>query len=407
MKDWSDEKAELTVDVGSGWMSRYEFEGLETGSIIRAETEAGTGSVARVNGNFFAQAAVTATEAPSGSEAERWLCAAIGDLEETQDLRARPARGDSATELLPFCVRVGTVSLRMADLDGTGPLSLINLNRPFSSDEDAELIVAGKRAAVGKVVVIGENMGMRITGLFYTTAKSSFPRTTGSVLAAGYAAERVKDYDFRMPDRFTNRAIMKTREIHLEFLRGYQSRFPEFGSWKLALVDQLNYGEWLDDVRRPTGCVISFRPAERQREYRKEQICRLPDTFLIEDMNQTGRFSETQANAFREWAGTHLKNETALPFQIALDRKAAILAERDPGLEIALACLRNGWFRIADLRVGQAAGAGASVRGTEPLFPENRYGMILLTRFESDSGGALDIVYPEGLLDPYLPALGR
>ena len=93
-------------------------------------------------------------------------------------------------------------------------------------------MIVGKTVAYGKVTVIGENMGLRITAMLVEAPHDSFPRTTGSALAPGYTAEIVKDYNFRMPDRFTKRAIMRTADIHLDFIRGWQSRFPELTGWK-------------------------------------------------------------------------------------------------------------------------------------------------------------------------------
>jgi flagellar motor switch/type III secretory pathway protein FliN len=250
MKEWINEEAVLTVDVGTGWISRYEAEGLAAGSIVRSSAEAGNPCIVRVNGGFFAQGSVAVVDG-AGEPPTALLGAFLESFDEPENVFPRPARGDEAIELLPFALRLNAVRLPFSSLEGAGIMSFVNLDRCADGGTDAELILAGIAVAEGKVVVIGENMGLRVTRLLFESPRGNFPRTTGSVLSALYNAESVKNYNFRMPDCFTKRAIQRTQEIHLEFLRGYESRFPGSGGWKLDLVDQLNYGEWLDDGARP------------------------------------------------------------------------------------------------------------------------------------------------------------
>lgn len=405
MKEWTDEQAALTVDVGTGWIARYEFEGLTVGSVIRSSLEAGMNSTARLNGEFFAGVSVIAV---TDSQKE-FLGAFISSFEETENMMPGPARGDEATELLPFAVRMCNIHIKMSDLDGVGLCSVISFDRKISEENDAELIVAGIAVAKGKVVVIGENMGLRVTELLCKMPRGSLPRTTGSALAQNYSAEKIKDYNFRMPDCFTKRAIMRAETIHREFLRGYQSRFPETGEWKLDFVDQLNYGEWLDDKAKPAGQFLSFRPAVRKRNYAKEDISHLPKKFLIEESTAAFPFNGDCITGLRDWAARLLEKIEALPFQIAFGSQSKTVLEKDPGFDIGLAYLRNGWFAVGDIRIGLASGAESTGISSTPCACEERerWGMILLARFSTAAGEKMDIVYPEDLLSPYLTALGR
>lgn len=405
MKEWTDEQAALTVDVGTGWIARYEFEGLTVGSVIRSTLEAGMNSTARLNGEFFACVSVIVV----ADSQKEFLGAFISNFEETENMRPGPARGDEATELLPFAVRMCSIQIKMRDLDGTGLYSVINFDSKISEENDAELIVAGIAVAKGKVVVIGENMGLRVTELLCKMPQGSLPRMTGSVFPLNYSAEKIKNYNFRMPDCFTKRAIMRAETIHREFLRGYQSRFPETGEWKLDFIDQLNYGEWLDDKAKPAGQFLSFRPAVRRRDYVKEGISRLPKKFLVEASAAAFPFSGNCITGLRDWAARLLEKTEALPFQIALGPQSKTVLEKDPGFDIGLACLRNGWFALGDIRIGSASSAESAVISTTPCACEarNRWGMILLARFSTVLGEKMDIVYPEDLLSPFLSALGR
>jgi len=401
MKEWKDEEAVLTVDTGTGWISRYEFGELKAGSVIRSATEAGTGCSISLNGDFFAQGSINVV-------GDR-LCAWIDSLEESETVAISPCRGDRSTELLRFAIRSGTVSVRMSALEGVGVRSLINLDCPVSAESDAELVIAGKIVARGKVTVIGENMGLRVTEMLVEAPHDSFPRTTGSALAGGYTAELIKDYNFYMPDRFTKRAIVRTGEIHLDFIRGLQSCFPELTGWKLSYVDQLNYGEWIDDRSRPEAMFVSFRPAQRSREYERENGGTVPDTLVVESSNARYPVSDAEKRNIASWISDRPEKRASLPYRIALDVRTAEILDKDEKIDIALACLRSGWLSTADLRIGRASGAEEAVimRELPALTERERWSMILVARLESQSGGKIDIVYPEDLVDPWLPALGR
>jgi len=401
MKEWKDEEAVLTIDIGTGWLSRYEFGELKTGSVIRSATEAGTGCVISLNGDYFAHGSVSVL-------GDR-LCAWIDSLEQSETGAMCPCRGDKATELLRFAIRSGRACVPMSALEGVGVGSLINLDCPVSADSDADLVIAGKVAARGKVTVIGENMGLRVTGMLVEASHDSFPRTTGAALASGYTAEIVKDYNFYMPDRFTKRAIIRAGEIHLDFIRGWQARFPELTGWKLTYVDQLNYGEWIDDRSRPDAMFVSFRPANRTRAYEREKGGTVPDTLVVESAGARYPVNEAEKSDIASWLTSRLEKRASLPYRIALDARTAELIGRDENSDITLACLRSGWLSTADLRIGRASGADAALITRELLAPaeRERWGMILVARLESEGGGKVDIVYPEDLVDPYLPLLGR
>ena len=408
MKEWSHEEAVLTVDIGAGWISRYEFEGLSEGCVIRSLAEAGTLAVARLNGDFFARVSVNILDI-SGSSSQARFGATLESLDAVENVILQPVRGDEATELLPFAIRIGSVTVPMGTLEGAGVFSLVNLDRKVDGEADADLILSGITVATGKVVVIGENLGIRITQILCKPPQGNFPRTTGSVLAPLYDSEPVKNFNFRMPDCFTKKAIMRTQDIHLNFLRGYQSRFPESGTWQLTCVDQLNYGEWLDDGACAKSTFLSFRPAERVREYQRDKTFCLPKTFLIEAVNASIPLDGPCIEGMREWARRRVEKVSVLPFQIAFDTTSAVLLQKDPLFEVGLACLRNSWLGAADLRIGLSAGADPAVVSKLPVPCDEagRWNMILVATFTSDCGGTIDIVYSESLLEPFLPALGR
>jgi flagellar motor switch/type III secretory pathway protein FliN len=411
MKAWIDEERPFTVDVGTGWISRYELERLTAGSVVRAQTEAGSACLVRYAGDFFAQGSVLvldgAVSESSGVASGSVFCVSLDSFDEAENLSPRPQRGDLAGELLPFAVRIGSVPLSPGALAEAGLRSVVHLDRPCDSDADAELVVAGTAVAEGKVSVIGENLGIRIVRFLRGLPSGSFPRTTGAALAPGYRGETVKDFNFRMPDRFTRRAIERSKLIHLDFLRIWQARFPECSGWTVSLVDQLNYGEWIDDNGRPGGPVIAFAGAELSRDYERETSGLMPGKIFVESPGAAHHLSPSAIGSLERWIRANVAPRAAPPYLIAFD--PATGGRIDGDFAEGLACLRSAWLSVADLRIGRASGAAPAERLPTPPVREDcdSRGMILLVRLENAEGGRIDIVYPESRIDSFLPALGR
>ena len=63
-------------------------------------------------------------------------------------------------------VRVGHATLRVADLFALRAGSLLKLDRLV--DEPVEVLLNGKVVAVGQLAVLGEHLGVRVTGILNT-----------------------------------------------------------------------------------------------------------------------------------------------------------------------------------------------------------------------------------------------
>ena len=135
----------------------------------------------------------------------------------------------------------------------------------------------------------------------------------------------------------------------------------------------------------------------------------MPDALVVESSNARYPLTDSEKSDISSWIASRLEKRASLPCRIAVDARTAELFGRDENSDISLACLRNSWLAVADPRIGRAAGADAAVLTRElPATSEReRWSMILVVRLESENGGKIDIVYPEDLIDPILPALGR
>lgn len=64
---------------------------------------------------------------------------------------------------VPVVVRVGERAMRLADVAGLAPGSIIEL--PKRADDELDLMINNKQIGFGHAVKVGENFGIRITYL--------------------------------------------------------------------------------------------------------------------------------------------------------------------------------------------------------------------------------------------------
>jgi hypothetical protein len=386
----------LTADIGSGWISRCDAGVLESGDLVTADEEAGFPQRLKLNGDYLCEASLRV----AGDR----LFARIERFEPETAPKPSPERGDEATELLPFAIRLASIEVEIGALSGLGRLSFVDLDKPLSSGDDAELLVAGIPLASGKVVVVGERFGLRVTRRLVDPFDEPEMRTTGVVLGRRRQAEGVKDYDFRMPDCFTRRGIKKAEAIHLEFLRTLADRLPAAAELRLELVDQLAYFEWAGE--RLSGergyALLETRPTRARPSESSADGIELPPKLLLRPASAAGALDPALVDSLRADAERRAAPGGSRPVIAALDAPMRALLGDDGGLAVTAACLRNGWKRVADLRLAPPAGFLDDVPGDEAAF---RGEMILLVRIANPGGGALDLVYPLRSLDACFRAL--
>jgi Flagellar motor switch/type III secretory pathway protein len=393
MRDFGSSVAAIALELGGGWLSRYELSRLEPGAVVRSDTDAGSAQRLMMNGGYLCEASVVV-----GGDR---LLARIERLEPEVPPEPSPERGDEATELLPFVIRMGTIEIALSELEGLGELSFIDFAKSLGEREDAELLACGLAVAAGKIVVIDERLGIRITRLLASGFGAAEPRTTGALLGRGYSAEPVKDYDFRRPDCFTKRGIDRSREAQLEFLRALQSMLPAAAGYRLALVDQLCYDEWLRE-QPASGRSYRLLPASPLR-VAERGVGRLPAKLVVGPSGSS--LPEGVLDALKGYAEQRLQIMAAYnrPIIVALGGAARNFAEEDPGLRVFGSCLRSGWKRAADLRFGPAT-ERETPPGDDVAY---RNEMILYVKFEGPGEGLCEIVYPIRALEARFAALNR
>jgi hypothetical protein len=227
------------------------------------------------------------------------------------------------------------------------------------------------------------------------------------------STRRVKDYDFRRPDKFTKIAIDNIHDTHCLFLRNLRVRMPEIASGlpadpSQAASDQCTFEEslhWMAQagrfslfaaenvgMRRPDRePVAGGRFAARRKALLEEEGTLHPVTpevrKLIDEWKNTRDYLNRQPVLIYHREGT--------PVQAALGR--------DDAQEALLSCLRGGWKNLVDLNLRPMPADDPFAE--KPWIPPQE--MVIIVSFNGTDGkAAMVIVYPFLTLEPLLGILG-
>jgi flagellar motor switch/type III secretory pathway protein FliN len=402
MNDFFSIKGLLTASIGDGFLSSFEASTLKPGDIIRTTRLAGTPSIILFNGTPLCPCEVVVIGGGNGKET-------FGVRVINRGPRVPPAEGpgarDDLIEILPTVVSLGSIRVSLAELKNVAPDTIISLGKPFSTDEDAELLVAGIPVARGKVVVLDEEMGIRITSIAGTRFTETNVRSSGFLFEQGVGIT-AKDYDFRRPDKFAKAAIMRMANIHGLFARNVKARVPAIapllsGSVYPSSVDQLTIGELRDDLKQKGGYsyfVAEIAPvrASAGTERPTEGSVARAKPFLEE---------EGTAHPLPERTRGHIEEyRTKKPYltrsPIYFFYKDTVIAD---AREALLACLRGAWKNLADLNIRLVADDDPLAK--VEIVTDNE--MVCIATFEGkDKQVDLCVAYTFFTLEPYLGLLG-
>lgn len=400
MKNLDTEKGNLEFVLGTGWLSRHEASRLKAGLFVRTTRTAGTGYEIRFNGERIADASALALDGAPGGGRPRVLWAQIQGLERESLLQPEPSRGEDLMELLPFSVVLGSAAAGVEDLSGLGRTSVVDLGIEAADAQEATLFVAGMRAARGIVSVIGENMGLRITSVEASFGEKVPFRTTGNLVDPSRFTEKLKDYNFRMPDCFTRVQLETFASIHSDFLRSLSALIPTGASKgplaqaRLSLVDQLNFTEFVEmladgETVVAAPCTQSSRPRVAESSRPKKPLIRLGPV--------ASEGNDRDALAC-------VRNEQERPMGGAVLAAGTVLDAEADGI---FAALRDAWKGYGALSPfpGKYLQHSASKGAADYSAWAGEYEMIALACFDLGSAGTLRLAYPLRAIEGVLKAL--
>jgi hypothetical protein len=317
-----------------------------------------------------------------------------------------PCRKDDIGELVPFLLSLGSIRVSLAELAGVCRHSVISLGRLWSEESGADLIVAGLPLARGRVVVVDEEMGLRVTQMLGSPCESPIVGSSGYLLdrevGDGFAIE---DYDFRRPDRFTREQIKRIHDIHVLALRNLRARLPQLAAQladesQPSRVDQCTLGEALSSSGLRERVVVvnrSWRPSTGAPAPWGPLPVRL---ILEEEGSEHPVASQTRARLEQVVREAKMMNRGLLFLAHGQDAAVRDVLADPAGLPTFLACLRDAWRNVVDLNLAVSVapeGEGSHLADHE---------MVVLVIFGGRGGRpAMAVIYPYGMLEPFLGVL--
>ena len=348
MNNFFKTKGELTVSIGEGYLSSFEASILKKGDIVKTSHLAGIPCNVFYNGNFICQAEIVILSDVFGI---RVVDMAPATLQEPV-----LSNSDDVVEILPTMVKLGSVQLSIDELQDISTGSIISLGKPFSTDEDVELIIAGIPIAKGKAIVYCENFGIRITQMFDNHYSENNVRTTGFVVDKDLS--RVKDYDFKRPDNFTRNAIIKIKDIHDLFIKNLKIRRNEFADHTVEHIDQCTFKEALNEFSKKINienCKFTLiqnvpwnRKYENTQQVKKNNL-NIGFKKILEEENTKHPLNKKTLDFIENFKpnGSIFQKPVYI-----ISRKNPIMneiTENEQELKYTISCLRSGWKNFVDL----------------------------------------------------------
>jgi flagellar motor switch/type III secretory pathway protein FliN len=404
MSDFFHKRGTLTVVIGQGWLSSFEVGSLKVGDVVRTGQIAGRPAMIRYNGCEMGPCEVVIIGDLFGAR--------VTGTEPLCDAVPVPGTRDDLAELLPTEVVLGSIEVSPEELHGVGRNTIVSLGTPFSESADAELRAAGMPLARGKVVVIEEEMGIRIAEVLARPSMEADIRASGFLLDPN-TRRRVKDYDFRRPDKFTKIAIDNIHDTHILFLRNLGVRLPDIAASlpsgpAQAATDQCTFEEsqhWMAAAGRFTLFAAENLGARRPEHDPTDGSRWAARGKALLEENGTAHPVAPESRRFideLENVRDYVNRQPVLIYHRAGTAVSEAL-RRGGTPEALLACLRGGWKNLVDLNLKPVPADDPFAR--EPWIPA--HDMVILVSFDAPDGKpALVIVYPYLTLEPLMGVLG-
>jgi flagellar motor switch/type III secretory pathway protein FliN len=402
MSDFFHKKGTLTVVIGQGWLSSFEAGTLKAGDVVRTGQLAGRPALIRYNGCEMGPCEVVIVGDLFGVR--------VSGTEPLGEVVPVPGTRDDLAELLPTEVVLGSIVLTPDELRGVGRNTIVSLGKPFGDAADAELWAAGMPLARGKVVVIEEEMGIRVTEALARPSAEAEIRASGFVLDP-QSRRRVKDYDFKRPDKFTKAAIDNIHDTHCLFLRNLRVRLPDVAGALAdqpfpATVDQCTFAEALQEQAGAFDLFAAENLGTRRSDRGEADGSRWAarGKALLEEAGTAHPVAAESRKFIDELASVrdYINRQPVLIYH----RKGTAIAAAmtGPGArEALLACLRGGWKNLVELNLQPTPADDPFA--AKPWINGNE--MVVTVSFNGTDGKpALVIVYPYLTLEPLLGVLG-
>ena len=401
MKNMFTDVGTLSLSIGEGYLSAYEVSILKPGDTVLTEKLAAEGFSVFFNGHFVFSGEVVILDHTFGIRVTS-LLPPQGGIEV-------PGNSDDAVEMLPFQVRLGEIPVRLSDLVGVRAGTIINLDAPYSEEEDATLFVSGFAVARGKVGATYENMSLRITrvdGGPHQLDRLEV-RSSGSLLERDFVTKFTKNYNFKRPDKFSRNAIDRMVQIHDLFVRNLRLKHQLFDDYRIE-ADQMTFGEMFEGIagKELHFLLLKNMPWPRggaQEEDAQALAGTAPPAVLVEPENPSRPVSDGSKEFIQKVAsGEGRQMMTGVFVCLAADAPVSALAENDDMRAFLLASLRGAWKNIVSVNVQLST--QTDIPEDIKLMNDNEMVLTLSALSKQDEVLML-LVYPYLTLHPYVRIL--
>lgn len=400
MKNIFTEKGEFSVSIGKGYISAFEASVLKEGDILRSDQIAGNGMTASFNGEFLCRGQIAIID--------DLFCFRVTETEQPVSRPEVLSNTDDIVEMLPFEMRLAGISLSIEQLKGISCGSIINLDKKYGTDEDVELYVAGQPFAIGRTSVVGENMAIRITGIFGHNYREDNVRTSGYIINEN--RDRVKDYNYTMPDWFTKESLENIGIVHDLFLKNLKIRVPELSGLKVRHVDQCTFQEaieWLENTISLKECSLLYIGqttwSHRGEDLQSSRASRFSRTgkHMLEADNSKNRLSGSAIKAIDSYFETNTKGiylERPVFITVPNTESMQKLISTSSELQYFSSCLRSGWKKFSDFSFSEMKVYPSPDGPAGNL----KHDMVAVAAARDDKENFIYFIYPLFTLEPIL-----
>jgi flagellar motor switch/type III secretory pathway protein FliN len=240
MNDFFNQKGNVRIILGKGYISLYEASNLKEGDVIKVSRYAGQSSLLYFNNEFLCYGDIIVLSDYFGFRVTKF---------DSEPVRESAGIKDHIVEVLPAEIQLDSIQFSLNELRGITVDSIIGLEKKYDKEKNVELIAAGIHLAAGKLVIIRENLGIKITEIYNQNKLKVGIRTSDFKVNEDLINFPIKDYDFRQPDKFTWETFVRVKEIHKLFIENLKLAIPDIKNINILSSDQMTFDEIFDHIK--------------------------------------------------------------------------------------------------------------------------------------------------------------
>ena len=411
MEKYLDKEGELSVIMVKGFISLYESCNLKKGDVIQLSTIQSNPLSLYFNGIFLGKGEVVILGkfvSKFDSNIER-LGIRLYDLNDHDTTNTFPGAMDKLLDIVPVYLELDKIQISLNDLKGLGVPSFIGLEKEYNKEEDVELLAAGQPIAYGKLIVVNDNFGIRITKVYYKNNPDIPFRSSGSIIDVNSGDYAIRDWNFKRPDKFSRNQILSIKNIHNVFVNNLKLLIPDIKKYKVERIDQIVFCEIYDEIKT-NHAYITFRNETRPMAVSSMDVVKLKSKKDIPKYYIQQKRSKFKPPCYliehlKKISNKEIKVRWESLILLAIYKKShlAKLNTENKINKSILESLQNAWKTIGNINFRLKSMLESFEKAK--IVPDNDMCISIKIIDESNPGANMIIIYPYITLSPYLDLL--